>query len=260
MTNQINTDNAYVLKTGSLKKTGGEYALILLSEKNIDDILLLQEAALSALPEDQKSFLLKKDREFFEKHFAGGNTVIGIEHEGALIAQSVIVNPTADNPKTGMTDIRLKAKPEKTTVLQGIVVHPDFRGNKLITEMIDAWIDLAKSQKRTDALAEVSLENFHSWAAFLKEGLQIHSIGTDPADGTELYNIHARIKPLAKKRLKEEFNKKSRRTVDVPHDDIEKQKELLSKGYKGVNADNDSKSIKFRRRRKFGVFSDKPRN
>ena len=234
-----------VLKTGSFRKTDGEYTLNLLSVQNIDQILALQEAVIAVLPEQEQNFVLKKDRAFFENHFAVGNAVIGILHEGQLIAQSVIVNPTAAHPKTGMTDMALKAKPKKITVLQGVIVHPDYRGNSLISVMIDTWLETARKEKRPHALAEVSLENHHSWSAFLKGGLNIHSIGTDPADGSVLYNVHAVVGAGARQRLKDAFVKKAGRNVICAAEDVEMQKYLLAKGYKGVTFDACQGQIEF---------------
>lgn len=199
----------HILNTGILPKNGKPFAVILQSEKNIEDILALQALVLSGLTEAEKCFILPKSRAFFEKHLAAGNPVLGIVSEGQLIAQSIVVNPTKERPSTGMVDMRLKAKPEKVTLIQGIIVHPGYRGNALMSVMVDEWLEIAKKQGRTHAIAEVATDNEYSLAVFLKEGLTIHSTGTDPADGTKVFNIHAKVKPLIRKRLSASFNSKS---------------------------------------------------
>src|ERR1700722_14739448 len=95
----IDLRDTKVLGTNRLEKTGEEYSLVLLSAKNIDQILALEDVAFANLSAEEQTYLLRKDRDFFEKHFAAGNDVLGIIHKGRLAAQSVIVNPTPARPK-----------------------------------------------------------------------------------------------------------------------------------------------------------------
>jgi RimJ/RimL family protein N-acetyltransferase len=246
MSTAIDLKNTHTLKVDTLKKTGEQYALVSLSAGNIDAILALQDVIFSSLSAMEQSFLLRKSRKFFKKHFAAGNIVLGIVHNGQLVAQSVIVHPTAQNPKTGMVDMALDAKPEEVTIIQGVVVHPAYQGNRLMTAMVDAWLEIAEKQGRTHAIAEVAVGNYYSWSIFLKEGLHIHSLGVDPADGTQLYNIHARVAPLLKRRLTPDFNKASAKdSVKCLQADFEAQKKLLSSGHKGVKFDPASGTIEF---------------
>jgi ribosomal protein S18 acetylase RimI-like enzyme len=247
MSTDIDLKITPTLKVGSLKKSGGDFALVSLSAKNIDAILALQDIIFDSLSEQEQSFLLRKNEEFFEKHFAAGNIVLGVVHNGQLVAQSVVVNPTAQNPKTGMVDMVLDAQPWQVTIIQGVVVHPAYQGNRLMSEMVDAWLAIAEKQGRTHAIAEVAVGNYYSWSIFMKEGLHIHSMGVDPADGTELYNIHAKVAPLVKKRLQPDFNKAgAKNSIKCSHADIEAQKKLLSSGYKGVRFDPASGTIEFK--------------
>jgi len=246
MNTDIDLKTAPTLKVGTMKKSGEQFALVSLSAQNIDAILALQDIIFDSLPEQEQSFLLRKSREFFEKHFAAGNIVLGVVHNGQLVAQSVVVNPTAQNPKTGMVDMVLDAQPQDVTIIQGVVVNPAYQGNRLMTEMVDAWLAIAEKQGRTHAIAEVATDNYYSWSIFLKEGLQIHSLGMDSSDGTQLYNIHANVASLTQKRLKPDFNKAgAKNKVKCPQADIEGQKKLLSEGYKGVGFDSANGRIIF---------------
>ncbi len=254
MNPHIHLDHTPILKQSSLPKTGGGYALVLLSGQHIDQILSLQDTVFDTLSAEEQGFLLKKNRAFFENHFSNGNAVLGIVHGGHLIAQSIIVHPTSKNPKTGMVDMTLNAPTDKITLLQGIIVHPDYQGNRLMTVMVDAWLTLAKEQRRTHALAEVAVGNVYSWSVFLREGLHIHSLGRDTADGTQVYNIHARVAPLIQKRLRPDFNKaSSKRSVQCPQVDLERQRKILANGYRGVKFNAADGSIEFQ------PFKRKPR-
>jgi hypothetical protein len=127
-----------ILQSGTLPKTGGSYQLALLTADHIDDILSLQDTVYANLTAAEKAFIVCKDRAFFEQHFATGNVVLGVFHQGKLIAQSLMVHPTPQHPKTGMVDMQLPAPTEKIAVLQGMIVHPDFRGNALMALMTKA--------------------------------------------------------------------------------------------------------------------------
>lgn len=244
----IDIHDLHALREFSLpRKAGGTGTLVSLSPEHIDQILSLQDEVFGALSEDERAFLVKKNRAFFEAHFSHGNIVLGIVHDGHLVAQSVIVNPTTQHPKTGMVDMALTAKPEQITVLQGISVHPDYRGNRLMTVMVDAWLAEARRQNRTEALAEVAVGNHYSWSVFMKEGLRIDSLGIDPADGTQVYNVTANVTSLSKQRLKRTFNRKAaRHGVTCPKDDLKRQRELLAEGYKGVKFNPANGDILFR--------------
>lgn len=247
MNTLLDTGTTTVIKNGFLPKTGGEYTLVLLSAQHIEQILFLQDVAFNGLSEEEQAYLLRKSSNFFEKHFAEGNFVLGIVHEGQLIAQSVIVHPTVEHPKTGMVDMALDAACDKITVMQGVIVDSGYRGNRLMTIMVDAWLDIATEQGRTHAIAEVAVGNFYSWSVFMKEGLRIHSMGVDPADGTELYNIHADVAPLIRERLTPSFNKAAaKHGVPCARNNLKQQKLLLSKGYKGVGYDAAKGNIVFK--------------
>lgn len=248
-----------IFKTDSLIKTGQQYQIVLQTPADIDAILALQETVMKDLTAEEQSYLVPKDRAFFEKHFASDNIVLGVMVDGKLVAQSIIVNPTKKNPKTGMTDMPGRIPPERVTVIQGVIVHPDFRGNRLMTEMVDAWLNIARFEGRRHAIAEVTAENHFSWAVFMKEGLQLHSIGYDDEDAVYLYNMHANVKKLINARLQPAFNtaaaKHSPKSVVVANSDIKTQQKLLRKGFKGVARNSQTGDIIFDKPKSKGIIS-----
>ena len=124
-------DRLEVLETGALKKTGDAYHLVALGEDHIDQILALEDIAFRSLGADEQHYLLRKDRAYFEKHFAAGGTMLGIAHEGRLIAQSIVINPTAARPATGMSDMKIDAdagKNGRTHALAEVAVETPTAG------------------------------------------------------------------------------------------------------------------------------------
>lgn len=242
----IIVDRRNVLKTGPLLKQKGAYQLALLTVAHIDAILELQDAVISSLAPQEKTYLIKKDRTFFERHFKNGNAVLGALHNGYLVAQSVVVNPTAANPKSGMVDMCLDATPDQITILQGVITHPSYRGNRLMTVMVDAWLEIAKNEGRIHALSEVDVNNHYSWSVFMKEGMELHSVGFDPADQATVYNMHADVPELMKRRLAPDFNAAAKRpTVECARSNLSAQKKLLSAGFRGVAFNQKTNAISF---------------
>ncbi len=250
MERTIDISTNKILKTGFLKKSGGGFSIVLLETKDIPQMMALQDVAFAALPAAQQTYLHHKSPEFLARHFRHGNVAIGIVHDGQLIAQSVIVNPSHLRADNGMTDLKLDVRPEKVTVMQGVIVDPAFRGNNLMTYMVDEWLAIAKAQKRTHALAEVTVQNHHSWSVFMKEGLHIHSIGFDREDCSNVYNMHASVGPLIKQRAKADFNRAAKKGAMVHMTQLRAQKALLNKGYIGVSFDSASNDISFQAPRK----------
>jgi hypothetical protein len=245
MNTAIDLRETTVLATNRLRKTGEEYSLVFLSARHIGQILALQETGFAELAADERHYLIKKDRAFFEKHFAAGNNMLGVVHDNKLVAQSIIVNPTAAHPKTGMTDIQLKMPVDTITILQGVIVDPACRGNNLMGVMVDTWLAEAEKAGRTEVISECAVENLFSWFVFLKKGLHIESIGRDPADGTGVYHLHGRLPSLS-----EAFNQSAKKSAACAQTDMKQQKKLLAKGYKGTAFDPDKGTLEFRRVRK----------
>lgn len=243
MTTHAQFDSAFILSTGIMPKTGRPYKAVLLGTEHINPILDLQQQVFDYLTEEQKSFLLPKTDTFLRQHFDHGGMIVGIVQGDTLVAQAMLTMPTAAKPYTGMTDMALPAPLENIAVLHGVVVHPDFRGNDLMTVMTETRTRHARQNGRLHLVSEIAAANPHSWGVQLKQGLQIHSIGVDPEDGTVLYNMYAYIPDMLKNKAKDAFNAAA--TVAVPQADLEAQKKLMAKGYRGVTYDAPAQKIYF---------------
>ena len=144
MNQAIDISNNQILNSGKLKKGGGRWDLVSLQGKDVPQMLALQDAVFASLPPDQ-NFVHHKAPEFFDAHLKSGNNLaLGIVHDGKLVAQSIIVNPTSFHPETGMSDLKLDARPEKMSIIQGVIVDPAYRGNNLMTYMVDEWLAAGK--------------------------------------------------------------------------------------------------------------------
>lgn len=216
-----------------------------LSKKDINQILELQEVVFNSLSEEDKDFLLPKSKEKLLAHFDKGNHMQGYMLDGKLVAQSLIVNPSPEFPETGMVDMQDQGDIEEgITVLQGLIVHPNYQGKGLSSKMINHWIKSAAKEGKETALAEVEVHNYKSYGGFLHAGLEIDSIGVDPDDGCEVFNIKGNPQ---KAMLKQMFNQCAANCEDncitVEANDISSIKTAFNNSYKGVYWNKKDKQL-----------------
>ena len=220
------------------------------SKDNINEILELQSIVYNSLNDNEKDFLLPKSKEKILAHFAKGNLVQGYIEDGKLVAQSFITNPSLEYPETGMVDMQDQGSIEEgITVLQGLIVHPDYQGQGLSSKMIHNWIKFSAQQGKQVALAEVEVTNYKSYGGFLHAGLEIDSIGIDQSDGCEVFNIKGNP---AKALLKQAFNfvapKIESDTVVIPAQDVKSIKQAFNNNYKATYWDKYSKQLVFEKK------------
>lgn len=221
-------DTNQPLKTGTLSKSGKTFCLYLLDAADA-----AQAASFHTHVQQQTEshFLVARNKENFDAHFAEGHKVLAITVGGNIVAQTLLTLPRISDSESGMTDMELPGKLDTVAVICGVTVDPAYRGNGLQGIMTEAAIALAKQLNRQHVIAEVAVDNQASWATFLKQKMSIVSIGQDSADGTDLYNLH--VTTLAQK-----FNDKSaKRTLTCSQFNLKAQKILLSLGYRAEHHD-----------------------
>jgi hypothetical protein len=249
MDRDIDSRTVTVLATGTFANTGGAYQIVQLTPEHIGQMQALQDNVQAALPEDSKGFLLPRAREDFEASFANGDSIIGILHQGRLIAQGAMVLPTAKNPATGI-DVKLNVPPERIMILQGMMVEPVYRGHHLMEIMKNAQLNLAKQLGRIHVLAAIDVRNRASYIIALASGFEIHTISRKVLKQdikTTVYGLYAPLDRL----IRRDFNqaaaaKKAERLVGL--DDIPLQEQLLQEGYKGIGYSSAAKSIGFQKK------------
>lgn len=226
---------------------GEEYRVALLSPDHAGGIAEFHAGVINDLDPDQKSFIFPKTRDYFEAHLhrGDGNAMLGVVGDGGrLLAQSMILHPGNDNPETGMVDMPLPAPSWNISVLQAVSVSPDHRGLGLMALMVGCWARHAYEAGRADLLAEIDIKNKASWASFLNQKLSLVGIGTDPVDGTQVYNAHEKTVLVLEKRGREIFNSCARRTAcEVENTAL--QKDLFKQGARCVSFEKGKNILVF---------------
>lgn len=240
----IDIKDMTVLDAGSLPD-GQDYHLVLLKPEHAHIAAKMHNKIIDGLSRLQKEFMLPKSEAFFERHLDDSNdsAVMGVIVEGELVAQAVIHHPAGSWIKTGMVDMEPVGEAQETSVMQAVSVNPNFRGMGLMNILVHAWPDYAEEQGRTELLAEIDIRNIASWSAFLKGGMNLHSIGVDPADGTVVYNAHEGVHKAKEKRLSPLFNSASRPQVRaIAREHLQTQQDLFDDGFQVIGF-NKSQNI-----------------
>jgi hypothetical protein len=238
------------LFTGKLKTDGRDYTVGFIGKSNIDHMHRFLSESVDGLPSEDKSFLFKKPRAFFDKLFAPGSEsrVIGIVSGGRLVAQSIVFQPGPNDSSSGMTDMVMPGPLSTLSLFQGVCVASDMRGNDLMGTMAQAWLDYAAQTGRKHALVEVDVRNIASWSSLIKRGLSLHSIGIDKSDGSVIYNVHEEVAKIPLKKLDGVFNKAARGDLYACRtENIEKQQDLYKEGYKAVAYNRPQQILIFRK-------------
>jgi len=219
---------------------------ICLNENNINEILELQQAVYNSLNEDEKGFLLPKSEQHILKHFADGNFVQGYVENGKLIAQSFITISPCDFPQTTHEYLEEHNLDDKAvTLLQGLVVHPDYQGMGLSSKMIHNWVNWAAENGKHTAVSEVEITNYKSYGGFLHAGLELDSITIDPVDNAEIFHVVGNPKEAM---FKQAFNeaaayKEQPENITVDAKDVYSIKDAFNNNYKAVYWDKAEKKL-----------------
>jgi len=223
---------------------------VYLDKQDINRILELQEIVYSSLSDEEKAYLLPKSREKMEAHFAQGNFVEGYVMDNKLVAQAFIKNPSNAYPDTGMVDMKSAGDvTDGISVLQGVVVHPDYQGHGLGSKLVRSWVHACAAMHKNIMLGEVAVGNYKSFGAFIHAGLEIDSMGIDPEDGTEVFNIKGNP---AKAMLKKSFNcctcKQDNSCLSFSYYDIDSIRDAFNDNYVGTHWNKKDKVLTLHKR------------
>lgn len=190
------------INSGRLIKSGSKYYVRYMDHADIPDSLDLQTHVLSVLKLLGKDhYIIEKSQDKLRCLLNTGNAIIGTYVKSKnpfkgdrLAAHMLVVYPTNEQ-ETGIADT--SALPEKDvskiSVVSNILVHQDFRGNKLMQQMLAEWLNIAKADKKSHAIAESCADNEFSWSVFLDCGFVIYGAAHDPRDNSDVFFLH---KPL----------------------------------------------------------------
>lgn len=120
-------------KKGSCLQADLRYEMRFIDEDNIDEMMNLQEIVIHHLAD--KEIFRTHSADYFQEHLHIEKSSIGVFCEDELIAYNILSFPGECNDNFGL-DINLPKDDLPNVVhLATIAVHPDFRGNSLLSRM-----------------------------------------------------------------------------------------------------------------------------
>lgn len=186
-----------------------------------------------------EQFILPKSIDFFsshlERHNEGAAVIGAVDLSGNILGQAVITAPTDEYSDTGMVDMDIsQILPLNTlSVLRSVGVVDRYRGQGIMHNLVDMWIQHAQRNNRPRLLTEVATDNIASWGTFLDKGLAIVGIGADPDDNTAIYNMYANIHD----------SHVSTEVMNCCRSDLEGQRAFFEKGWKTVGWVRESQQL-----------------
>ncbi len=241
------------INRGKLIKSGAHYYVRYMNHSDLDLNLALQDNVLKTLRLLGKThYIIAKDKAYLGKLLNRGNAIIGTfvpdddpKKPDRLAAHMLVVYPQ-NQSETGLSDPSVLPDKDlgKISVVSNILVHQDFRGNRLMQQMLDEWLKLATDDGKSHAIAEICIDNPFSWGVFLDCGFVIYAEGHDARDGSDLVYVH---KPLDCEFVYSSDPKDVTmiRLFDE-HDAVDPKahrqlKDLLAQGYHVIDFDRGSK-------------------
>ena len=202
----------------------GCYSLKFLDCSYLEEVIKLQEIIAMNLP-DKEIFRLTTVREFREI-LRRRESVIGIHSNGSLIAYNIVSIPGKDDDNFG-ADIGISSEDLcKVAHLKAVVVHPEFRGFGLQRKMAAIHVKVLRDAGYEHVCSTVSPKNCISIKNHLASGFVIRGLKVKYG-GWLRYIMYKNICRVS------HLNKSVAEVESVGLSDLERQKELLDRGFVG---------------------------
>ena len=203
----------------------GCYSLKFLDSSHLEEVIQLQEIIAMNLP-DKEIFKLTTVREFREI-LRRRESVIGIHSNGSLIAYNIVAIPGKDDDNFG-ADIGISSEDLcKVAHLKAVVVHPEFRGFGLQRKLAAIHLKALRDAGFEHVCSTVSPKNCISVKNHLASGFVIRGLKVKYG-GWLRYIMYKNVCKVS-----HPLNKSVAEVESVGSSDLERQKDLLYRGFVG---------------------------
>ncbi|MCG1028474.1 GNAT family N-acetyltransferase [Virgibacillus halodenitrificans] len=214
-----------IIEHGKLQKSREPFEIRLLAMKNMDEILLLQEVVRQTVT--QSDSLQPLSEEEFENILSGNGFMIGIYVKENLIAFRAMLIPPVDDPEHLGSDAGLTDEAKRSMMYSEIsVVHPEFRGNGLQTQMGKVVMEKIDKSRFRYVATTVAPFNIPSLKDKIALGMKIIAL-------KEKYNGKLRYVLFRDFKAKRDTPAMQSKTVGMPQTEVQQQ--LLQEGYRGIS-------------------------
>ena len=219
-----------------------------LDGSNLTDVMNLQARIISSLKEDEQHFILHRtEKDYMESLNGKSSNMLGVFDQDELIAQIVYRTPK-DNEPRDIPEYKPEIPNHDLVIYEAILVDPSYRGASLMKRMLEHIEANELENNRNHAIIQIAVDNPASWINALHHGMNITKVDLDPTDGVKVLYLEKSLVPEQKSSLIQDNSKTySLYLGDNIHKKIPtlfmKMQHLISKGYKGVSLDKETKSL-----------------
>ena len=205
-----------------------DYRVEILKSDRLNDVLKLNKLVYDLLP-NKEILSLDTFQGMYDDLKKGAILLGALDNDDNIFAYRHAIFPGL-NERNLAYDLNFPIDFHKVCQLETTIVHPDYRGNRLQSKFVGLIIDLVKDRGYTDLACTISPYNYPSLNNLMKNGLKVRAL-------KEKYNDLLRFVLHGKIGGYDYGNPID--TVNTPIKDIEKQKDLLEKGYIGYKLHKD---------------------
>ncbi|WP_077357020.1 hypothetical protein [Virgibacillus halodenitrificans] len=214
-----------IIEHGKLPKSREPFEIRHLDMKNINEIIQLQEVVKQAVA--QSNALQPLSKEEFKNILSGNGFMIGIYVKENLIAFRAMLIPPVDDPEHLGSDAGLTDEAKRSMMYSEIsVVHPEFRGNGLQTQMGKVVMEKIDKSRFQYVATTVAPFNIPSLKDKLALGMKIIAL-------KEKYNGKLRYVLFRDFKAKRDTPAMQSKTVGMAQTKLQQQ--LLQEGYRGIS-------------------------
>lgn len=223
-----------ILKRGNLIKNKHgdpkevEYRIQILKSDRLDDVLKLNRLVYDLLP-NKEILSLDTFQEMYDDINKGGIVIGVLDNDDNILAYRYAAFPGLEDRNLGY-DFSFPIELEKVCQLETTIVHPDYRGNNLQSDLVGIMIGFAKERGCTDLACTISPYNYYSLNNLMKNGLKVKALKAKYNDLLR-FILHGKI-------IDYDYGNPID-TVNTSITDIERQKDLLKNGYIGYKLHKD---------------------
>jgi RimJ/RimL family protein N-acetyltransferase len=219
-------ESGSVVKRLGARSENVAYEMILAEEKHLPDIMKLQEIVVQDL--ENETMFNPSSSEFMRQHIESKGLTICIYAENELIAYNSLYFPELDEPDYYMgDDVNLPMEEiHKVANFNNVLVHPEYRGNKLGLKTNNFACHLLRSMNYRHFFATVSPYNIPSVRLFLDSGFIIRGLK---------YKYAGKLRYVFYQDCEKSPKGSEESEIALNNLAIEEQQQVLKQGYCGVD-------------------------
>lgn len=146
----------------------------LVGADGVEAVVALHELVVASLP----AGVVRRDgAAFFHGVLARGDSILGVEVEGRLVAYAVLSLAAEGQREYGRLLGIDPAEWADVACLDGVSVHPHWRGNGLQRRLAGWRIAMARAAGRRHVCATAAPANHVSWSDLLDLGMRVRAAG-----------------------------------------------------------------------------------